>query len=180
MSIAADLTTKPQHGGFTGDAAVEEFEADDAAWCEVPYAMGVSSGTEALVLALRALEIGTGDEVVPTNSFVATAEAVSLLGVRSRFADMDAETQLMTVETLQQALTPAVCCVISVHLFGRTVDLAPIMELARAGGLMVLEEASQAHGARYRGQRVGTIGHASTFSFCPAENLGAWGDAARP
>jgi dTDP-3-amino-3,4,6-trideoxy-alpha-D-glucose transaminase len=176
--LMAAVESVAKTGAFTGGAAVEEFEADYAAWCEVPYAVGVSSGTEALVLALRALEIGPGDEVVvPANSFIATAEAVSLVGARPRFADVDAETQLMTAETLRQALTPAVRCVIPVHLFGRTVDMAPVMELARAAGLLVLEDASQAHGARCRGQRVGTIGDAGTFSFYPAKNLGAWGDA---
>jgi dTDP-4-amino-4,6-dideoxygalactose transaminase len=165
-------------GAFTGGAAVEEFEADYGTWCEVPHAVGVSSGTEALVLVLRALEIGPGDEVVvPANSFIATAEAVSLAGARPRFADVDLQTQLMTAETLEPALTPTVRCVIPVHLFGRTVDMAPIMELARAHRLLVVEDAAQAHGARYRGRRVGTIGDAGTFSFYPAKNLGAWGDA---
>jgi dTDP-3-amino-3,4,6-trideoxy-alpha-D-glucose transaminase len=165
-------------GAFTGGAAVEEFEADYAVWCEAPHAVGVSSGTEALVLALRALEIRPGDEVVlPANSFIATAEAVSLVGARPRFADVDLQTQLMTAETLEPALTPAVRCVIPVHLFGRTVEMDPIMELSRAAGLAVVEDTSQAHGARYRGRRVGTIGDAGTFSFYPAKNLGAWGDA---
>lgn len=164
-------------GAFTGGIAVEEFEAAYATWCEVPYTVGVSSGTEALVLALRALGIGAGDEVVvPANSFIATAEAVSLVGARPRFVDVDLETQLITVETLEPALTSAVRCVIPVHLFGRTVEMAPIMELAQAAELLVLEDASQAHGARYRGRRVGTIGDAGTFSFYPAKNLGAWGD----
>jgi dTDP-4-amino-4,6-dideoxygalactose transaminase len=165
-------------GAFTGGGAVEEFEADYAAWCEAPHAVGVSSGTEALVLALRALEIGPGDEVVvPANSFIATAEAVSLVGARPRFADVDPDTQLITAQTLQRALTSAVRCVIPVHLFGRTVDMAPIMQVAQAKDLAVLEDCSQAHGARYRGARVGTIGDAGTFSFYPAKNLGAWGDA---
>jgi dTDP-4-amino-4,6-dideoxygalactose transaminase len=165
-------------GAFTGGAAVEEFEADYAAWCEIPYAVGVASGTEALVLALRALKIGPGDEVVvPANSFIATAEAVSLVGARPRFADVDLDTQLITAETLERALAPAVRCVIPVHLFGRTVEMAPLMQLARAHDLAVLEDCSQAHGARYGGARVGTIGDAGTFSFYPAKNLGAWGDA---
>jgi dTDP-4-amino-4,6-dideoxygalactose transaminase len=165
-------------GAFTGGAAVEEFESEYAVWCEVPHAVGVSSGTEALVLALRALEVGPGDEVVvPANSFIATAEAVSLVGARPRFADVDVDTQLVTAETLQRALTPAVRCVVPVHLFGRTVEMAPILELALSADLLVLEDAAQAHGARYRGQRVGTIGDAGTFSFYPAKNMGAWGDA---
>jgi dTDP-3-amino-3,4,6-trideoxy-alpha-D-glucose transaminase len=165
-------------GAFTGGAAVEEFETAYGSWCESPHVVSVSSGTEALILTLRALEIGPGDEVVvPANSFIATAEAVSLVGATPRFADVDRQTQLMTGETLAAALTPAARCVIPVHLFGRTVDMAPIMELARADDLSVIEDAAQAHGARYHGQRVGTIGDAGTFSFYPAKNLGAWGDA---
>jgi dTDP-3-amino-3,4,6-trideoxy-alpha-D-glucose transaminase len=165
-------------GAFTGGAAVDAFEADYARWCEAPYAVGVSSGTEALVLALRALGIGPGDEVVvPANSFIATAEAVTLAGARPRFADVDRDTQLMTAETLARATGPAVRCVIPVHLFGRTVEMDPIVELARSEGLAVVEDTSQAHGARYHGRRVGTIGDIGTFSFYPAKNLGAWGDA---
>lgn len=165
-------------GAFTGGTAVAEFEAAYAAWCEIPHAVGVSSGTEALVLALRALGIGPGDEVVvPANSFIATAEAVSLVGACPRFADVDAHTHLMTATTLERVIAPAVRCVIPVHLFGRTVDMAPIMDLARESGLLVVEDAAQAHGARYRGKRVGTLGDAGTFSFYPAKNLGAWGDA---
>jgi dTDP-4-amino-4,6-dideoxygalactose transaminase len=176
--LIAAIADVASTGAFIGGAAVERFEADYAAWCEAPHAVGVASGTEALVLALRALEIGPGDEVVvPANSFIATAEAISLVGGRPRFADVDVETQLMTAQTLQRALTPAVRCVVPVHLFGRTVDMAPVMELARDAQLRVVEDASQAHGARYRGQRVGTIGDAGTFSFYPAKNLGAWGDA---
>ncbi len=176
--LTAAVVAVAATGAFTGGAAVEAFEADFAAWCGATHAVGVSSGTEALVLALRALGIGRGDEVVvPANSFIATAEAVTLVGARPRFADVDADTQLMTARTLAPALTPAVRCVIPVHLFGRTVEMSPIVELAHARGLAVLEDASQAHGARYSGQRVGAIGDAGTFSFYPAKNLGAWGDA---
>jgi dTDP-4-amino-4,6-dideoxygalactose transaminase len=176
--LMASIERVASTGAFTGGAAVEEFEADFASWCEAPHAVGVSSGTEALALALRALDVGPGDEVVvPANSFIATAEAVSLVGARPRFADVDLQTQLLTAETLERALTPAVSCVIPVHLFGRTVDMDPIMELTRAAGLAVIEDTSQAHGARYRSRRVGTIGDAGTFSFYPAKNLGAWGDA---
>jgi dTDP-4-amino-4,6-dideoxygalactose transaminase len=165
-------------GSFTGGRAVEAFETEYAAWCETRFAIGVSSGTEALVLALRALEVGPGDEVViPANSFIATAEAVSLVGARPRFADVDLQTQLITAETIETALTSATRCVIPVHLFGRTVELDPILELARDRGLAVLEDAAQAHGARYKGRRVGTLGDLGTFSFYPAKNLGAWGDA---
>lgn len=165
-------------GAFTGGAAVEDFERDYARWCEVPHAVGVSSGTEALVLALRALGIGPEDEVVvPANSFIATAEAVSLTGARPRFADVEQDTQLVSAATIERAMTERVRCVIPVHLFGRTVDLDPIVALAADRGLLLVEDAAQAHGARYKGRPVGSIGDAGTFSFYPAKNLGAWGDA---
>jgi dTDP-4-amino-4,6-dideoxygalactose transaminase len=165
-------------GAFTGGAAVESFEREYARWCEVPHAIGVSSGTEALVLALRALGVGPGDEVVvPANSFIATAEAVSLAGARPRFADVEEDTQLVSAATIERALTERVRCVIPVHLFGRTVDLDPIAELAADRGLLIVEDAAQAHGARYKGRPAGSIGDAGTFSFYPAKNLGAWGDA---
>jgi dTDP-3-amino-3,4,6-trideoxy-alpha-D-glucose transaminase len=165
-------------GRSTGGAAVEEFEREYATWCEVPHAVAVSSGTDALILALRAIDIGPGDEVlVPANSFIATAEAVSLVGAVPRFADVDADTQLMTAATMERAITPAVRCVVPVHLHGRTVDMNPIVELATATDVRVIEDASQAQGARYQGKRVGTIGDVGTFSFYPSKNLGAWGDA---
>ena len=165
-------------GAFTGGAAVEAFEAEYASWCESPHAVGVSSGTEALALALRALGVGPNDEVVvPATAFIAPAEAVSLIGAQPRFADGAPDTALGTAETLRAALSPRVRCLIPVHLYGRTVEMAPIMELAASSDLLVIEDTAQAHGARYRGQRVGTIGHAGTFSFYPAKNLGAWGDA---
>jgi len=165
-------------GAFTGGEAVADFEHDYATWCEVPHAVGVSSGTDALVLAMRALEIGPGDEVVvPANSFIATAEAVSLVGATPRFADVDERTQLLTAATIEPLLTNATRCIIPVHLYGRTAEMEPILQLAQERGLRVLEDAAQAHGARYRGQRVGTLGDAGAFSFYPAKNLGAWGDA---
>jgi dTDP-4-amino-4,6-dideoxygalactose transaminase len=165
-------------GRFVGGETVDRFESAFACWCEAPHAVGVSSGTEALALALRALGVGPGDEViVPANSFIATAEAVSLLGARPRFADVEPDTQLLSAETVARALTPQVRCVVPVHLYGRTVEMAPLCELAAERGLSVLEDACQAHGARYRGRRVGTIGDAGAFSFYPAKNLGAWGDA---
>lgn len=164
-------------GAFTGGPAVEAFERDYASWCGASHAIGVSSGTEALALALRALGIGPGDEVVvPANSFIATAEAVSLVGARPRFADVEPDTQLVSAETLSAALAPRVRCVIPVHLYGRTVEMDPIVQLADANDLLVVEDTAQAHGAIYRGRHVGTIGHAGTFSFYPAKNLGAWGD----
>jgi len=166
-----------EQGAFTLGHHVEAFERDFAAYCETDFAIGVSSGTEALALALRALEIGPGDEViVPANSFIATAEAVSAVGAVPRPVDVDPDSHLITAEHVAAALGPRVRCVIPVHLYGATVELDPILELAREAGVHVIEDACQAHGARYRGRRVGTLGALGCFSFYPAKNLGAWGD----
>jgi dTDP-3-amino-3,4,6-trideoxy-alpha-D-glucose transaminase len=166
-----------REGAFTLGEHVQAFERDFADYCEVPFAVGVSSGTEALALALRALEIGPGDEVmVPANSFIATAEAVSAVGARPLLVDVDPDSQVLTAEIVAAALRPTVRCVIPVHLYGATVDLQPILEVTAQAGVPVVEDACQAHGARYRGQRVGTLGALGCFSFYPAKNLGAWGD----
>jgi dTDP-3-amino-3,4,6-trideoxy-alpha-D-glucose transaminase len=166
-----------ERGAFTLGHHVEAFERDFATYCETDFAIGVASGTEALALALRALEIGPGDEVIlPANSFIATAEAVSLVGAIPRPVDVDPDSHLITAELVAAGLGPRVRCVIPVHLFGATVDMDPILELAREAGIHVLEDACQAHGARYRGRRVGTLGALGCFSFYPAKNLGAWGD----
>jgi dTDP-3-amino-3,4,6-trideoxy-alpha-D-glucose transaminase len=165
-------------GAFTLGAELEAFEAEYAAYCETDHAIGVSSGTEAISLALRALGIGPGDEViVPTNSFIATAEAVSWVGARPRFVDVDPSTHLMTADHLRAAIGPRTACVIPVHLMGSTVDMDPIVAVARAAGIHVIEDCAQAHGARIDGKRVGTFGDAGCFSFYPTKNLGAWGDA---
>ncbi|HYM55056.1 MAG TPA: DegT/DnrJ/EryC1/StrS family aminotransferase, partial [Solirubrobacteraceae bacterium] len=166
-----------EHGAFTLGEPVEGFEREFAAYCETDFAVGVSSGTEALALALRALEIGPGDEViVPTNSFIATAEAVSAVGATPRLVDVDPDSHLITADIVARNLDPGVRCVIPVHLFGATVDLEPILQLTREAGVHVIEDACQAHGARYRGQRVGTFGVLGCFSFYPTKNLGGWGD----
>jgi dTDP-3-amino-3,4,6-trideoxy-alpha-D-glucose transaminase len=167
-----------RESAFTLGAEVESFEREFAAYCEADHAIGVSSGTEALVLALRALEVGSGDEVVvPANSFIATAEAVSLVGARPRFADVDPETGTVTAELVAAVMGSRTRCVIPVHLYGRTAELDPIVALARDAGVFVVEDAAQAHGARSRGRPVGSIGICGCFSFYPAKNLGAWGDA---
>ena len=166
-----------ERGAFTLGEPVESFEREFAAYCESDFAVGVSSGTEALALALRALEVGPGDEViVPSNSFIATAEAVSAVGATPRLVDVDPESHLITAEIVERNLAPQVRCVIPVHLFGATVDLDPILTLTHDAGVHVIEDACQAHGARYRGRRVGTLGAFGCFSFYPTKNLGAWGD----
>jgi dTDP-4-amino-4,6-dideoxygalactose transaminase len=162
---------------FTLGEEVDRFERELAEYVEARAAVGVASGTDALVLSLRALGVGPGDEViVPTNSFIATAEAVVHAGAKPRFVDVDPVTQLVTAEIVDAAIGPRTAAVVPVHLYGRTVDLDPILRLARRHGLAVVEDACQAHGARYRGRRVGALGHCGCFSFYPAKNLGAWGD----
>ena len=162
---------------FTLGAEVEGFESEFAAWCETEHAVGVSSGTAALELALRGLGIGPGDEViVPTNSFIATAEAVSATGATPVLVDVDEETALLTAAIVEGALSPRTRCVIPVHLYGRTVDMEPLLDLCRERGVFVVEDACQAHGARYRGRPAGSLGDAGCFSFYPTKNLGAWGD----
>jgi dTDP-4-amino-4,6-dideoxygalactose transaminase len=164
-------------GDFTLGEHVEAFERDFASYCETDFAIGVSSGTDALALTLRALDIGPGDEViVPANSFIGTAEAVSAVGAVPRLVDVDPDSHLITAEIVRDRLSRDVRAVIPVHLFGTTVDLDPILSLAEEAGIAVVEDACQAHGARYRGQPVGTVGVAGCFSFYPTKNLGAWGD----
>lgn len=174
LDVVARVAAK---GAFTMGHELEAFEEEFAAYCETGHAAGVSSGTEALVLALRALEIGPGDEVVvPTNSFIATSEAVSLVGATPRLVDVDPRSHLLTADALESAIGPRTRCVIPVHLMGSTADMAPLLEVARRAGLRVVEDCAQAHGARYRGRRVGTFGDFGCFSFYPTKNLGAWGD----
>jgi len=164
-------------GAFTLGEEVSRFEADFAAYCGTRHAIGVASGTEALTLVLRALDVGVGDEViVPANSFIATAEAVSLVGATPRFVDVDPETALITAEVVEAALGPQTRCVIPVHLYGRTVELEPIVAVTERHGVAVIEDACQAHGAWLGDQRAGSVGIAGCFSFYPAKNLGAWGD----
>jgi dTDP-3-amino-3,4,6-trideoxy-alpha-D-glucose transaminase len=166
-------------GAFTGGGEVDAFEREFADYCGTRHAVGLSSGTEALALALRALDIGPGDEViVPANSFIATAEAVTLVGATPRFVDVDGSSALVTVAHVAPAIGPRTRAVIPVHLYGRTVALAPIVALARRAGIAVIEDACQAHGAWVApGRRAGSVGDCGAFSFYPAKNLGAWGDA---
>lgn len=162
---------------FTLGEEVESFEREFAAWCETEHAIGVSSGTAALELALRGLGVGSDDEViVPTNSFIATAEAVSATGATPLLVDVDERTALLTAEIVERALTPRTRCVIPVHLYGLTVDMGPLLTLCRARNILVVEDACQAHGARYGDRPVGSLGDAGCFSFYPTKNLGAWGD----
>jgi dTDP-4-amino-4,6-dideoxygalactose transaminase len=162
---------------FTGGHEVDAFEAELAEYCGTRHAVGVASGTDALAISLLGLGIGPRDEViVPATSFIATAEAVSLVGATPVFVDVEPGTALITAEHVEAALTPRTRCVLPVHLYGRTVDLDPILQLADERGFTVVEDACQAHGALLGDRRAGSLGTAGCFSFYPAKNLGAWGD----
>lgn len=156
---------------------VTRFEEAFAAYCGTRHAVGVDSGFSALELILRAHDIGPGDEVVTTaNTFVATAAAIDSTGARPVLVDVDPVTHLMRPEALEAAITPRTRAVIPVHLYGRIADMEAIMAVAEARGLLVFEDACQAHGAVRAGVRAGSFGHASAFSFYPSKNLGALGD----
>lgn len=157
---------------------VESFEREFAAACEAPHAIGVANGTDALALALRAVGVGSGDEVVTVaNTFIATQEAIRDVGARPVFVDVDAATRTLDPALVEAALTPRTKAVIPVHLHGHPADLDPLLALTRDRGIAIVEDAAQAHGARYRGRAVGTLGDVAAFSFYPGKNLGAAGDA---
>ncbi|GAB4563753.1 MAG: DegT/DnrJ/EryC1/StrS family aminotransferase [Anaerolineae bacterium] len=157
---------------------VKAFEEEFAAYCEASYAVGVSSGTAALFLALKACGIGPGDEVITTPmTFIATAEAVSQAGARPVFVDIDPRTYNIDPDQVQAAISPRTRAILPVHLYGQPAEMDPLLAIARRHGLWVIEDAAQAHGARYKGRRVGTLGDIACFSFYPGKNLGAYGDA---
>jgi len=176
--IDAAIAAVIDEAAFAGGPFVVRFEADFAAFCNCPHAIGVGSGTEALWFCLLALGVGPGDDVITVpNSFIATAEAITYCGATPVFVDVDERTYTMDPAALKKALTVRTKAIIPVHLFGQPADMDPIMEFAREHGLFVIEDACQAHGAEYKGQRVGTLGDAGCFSFYPGKNLGAFGEA---
>ena len=157
---------------------VKCFEEGFARYCDVKYAVGTSSGTTALHLALIACGVGTGDEVITTpGTFIATAEAISQCGARVVFVDIDEKNYNLNPEKIEAVITPRTKAIVPVHLYGQPADLAPIISIAKEHNLKVIEDAAQAHGAEYRGQRVGGMGDVGCFSFYPGKNLGAFGDA---
>lgn len=164
-------------GKYTLGPHLKAFEDEFAAYCDCTYAVGMASGTAALHLALEACEIGPGDEVITVaNTYVATALAVTYTGATPVFVDVDPRTYNMTAEQVAEKITPRTKAILPVHLYGHPVDMDPLLELARAHGLWVIEDASHAHGATYKGRKVGSLGDIGCFSFYPTKNLGAYGD----
>jgi dTDP-4-amino-4,6-dideoxygalactose transaminase len=164
-------------GQYIGGATIARFEQDFAQACGVPHAVGCNSGTDALILALRGLDIGPGDEVITSSfSFFATAEAISAVGATPVFVDVEEDSYLIDPERIEAALTPASRALLPVHLFGRPAAMERICAIARAHNLLVIEDCAQAAGARCGGRPVGSWGDAGCFSFFPTKNLGAAGD----
>jgi dTDP-4-amino-4,6-dideoxygalactose transaminase len=157
---------------------LHEFERTFATYCGCDYGVGVSSGTDALALALRACGIGPGDEVITvSNTFIATVEAIALVGATPVFVDVDPQTYLMDWRQLPSVLSERTRAVLPVHLYGHAAEMQPVLDFAHAHGLRVIEDASQAHGATYNGQRIGGFGDIGCFSLYYSKNLGAFGEA---
>jgi dTDP-4-amino-4,6-dideoxygalactose transaminase len=156
---------------------VELFEKEFADFIGTSHAVGVGSGLAALELALRAWEIGPGDEVITAaNTYIATTLAIMAVGARPVLVDMDPATFNINPAAIEAAITPKTRALIPVHLCGQPADMDPILEIAAGRNVLVLEDAAQAHGSMYRGRRAGSLGHAGAFSFYPGKNLGAYGD----
>ena len=156
---------------------VKDFEEAFATFCHVPAAIGTSSGTSALHLALLACGVGPGDEVITTPlTFIATTETISHAGARPVFVDIDRRSYNLDPYQIEAAITARTKAIMPVHLYGQPADMAPILEIAQKYNLRVIEDAAQAHGAEYNGQRAGSMGDAGCFSFYPGKNLGAYGD----
>lgn len=181
------LTIKPEideaiarvisHSAFIGGDDLRQFEREFASYCEANACVGVGNGTDALYLALRALDIGAGDEVITVaHTFIATSETISLTGARPVFVDIREDTMVMDPDVLEAAITSRTRAIIPVHLYGQPCEMDRIVEIARRHGLKVIEDAAQAHGARWQGKRAGSLGDIACFSFYPGKNLGAYGD----
>ncbi|MFH1336311.1 MAG: DegT/DnrJ/EryC1/StrS family aminotransferase, partial [Candidatus Zixiibacteriota bacterium] len=181
------LTIKPEidraiEGVITNTAfvlgkAVDEFEKKFASYCETKHCLGVNSGTSALIMALQALGIGEGDEVITTpNTFIATAEAISQAGAKPVFADIQENSYNLDPTKLEKAITRKTKAIIPVHLYGQTADMDPILKIAAKNKIAVIEDACQSHGALYNGKKTGSLALAGCFSFYPGKNLGAYGE----
>ena len=179
--IDAAIARVLDSGWYILGPEVEAFEAEFAGYCQADHAIGLANGLDALHLALRAMDVGPGDEViVPSNTYIATWLAVSQCGAVPVPVEPDPATHNIDPARIEAAITPRTRVILPVHLYGQPADLDPILAIARKHGLRVLEDGAQAHGARYKGRRTGALGHAAATSFYPTKNLGALGDAGSP
>jgi dTDP-4-amino-4,6-dideoxygalactose transaminase len=175
--VLAALEAVCESSNFAQGPGTSEFEKAFADYCGVKHCVSVNSGTSALHLAMRCLDIGPGDEVITVPmTFIATTWAISYTGARPVFVDIDPARRTMDPAQLEAAITPQTKAIIPVHLYGQPVEMEPIMQIADYHGIPVIEDAAQAHGARYQGRRVGNFGEIGCFSFYPGKNLGAYGE----
>ncbi len=176
--VAAAIDSVLPSGKYTLGPVLEQFEQEFATYCGVKHAIGISNGTEALHLALLAMGVGAGDEVITqANTYVATAFAVNYCGATPVFVDIEPTYSNIDVKQIEKKITSKTKVIIPVHIYGHTVDMDPIIEIAKKYNLKVLEDASHAHGATYKGRRTGGLADAAAFSFYPSKVLGAYGDA---
>jgi dTDP-4-amino-4,6-dideoxygalactose transaminase len=175
--IDAAVLAVMARGDFILGQDVAEFEREFAQFSRVEHCVGVSDGTDAIRLALLACGVGPGDEVITcTHTYIATALAIAETGARPVLVDCDPRYFTISVEAVERAVSPRTKAIVPVHLYGQPADMDPLLELARARGLFVVEDAAQAHGAEYKGRRCGSLGDIAAFSFYPGKNLGAYGD----
>jgi dTDP-4-amino-4,6-dideoxygalactose transaminase len=162
---------------FIGGKYVAQFEKDFSTYVDTKYCVGVANGTDALEIAIEALNMPSESEIiVPANSFIASSEAVTRQGHRVVFADADSDSYILSIDDVKKRITPKTKAIIAVHLYGHPCDMDALSDLASAYGLYIIEDCAQAHGAEYKGKKVGSIGDVATFSFYPGKNLGAYGD----
>ena len=175
--IDAEMQNVLENASFILGPAVKAFEESFAQYCQSSHCVAVNSGTSALHLALLTAGVGQGDEVITVPfTFVATVSAIEYTGARPVFVDIDPQTYTMDPALLEAAITPRTKAIMPVHLYGHPADMDPILEIARRRGLVVIEDACQAHGAEYKGRRTGSMGDMAGFSFYPGKNLGAYGE----
>lgn len=176
-NLEAAMVRVAEGGRYILGPEVKALESEVAAYCDARFGVGVGNGTDALHLALRALRIGPGDEVITTPfTFIATTEAIGIVGATPVFVDIDPRTYNIDPALIEAAVTPRTRAILPVHLYGQPCDMDPIMEVARRYNLKVVEDCAQAIGATYKGRKVGGIGHAGCLSFFPSKNLGCFGD----
>ncbi|HEV2618177.1 MAG TPA: DegT/DnrJ/EryC1/StrS family aminotransferase [Candidatus Acidoferrales bacterium] len=167
-----------QNASFSLGEEVAAFEREFAQYCEAKHCIALNSGTSALHLALLAARVGPGDEVITSpNTFIATAEAIAYTGAKIVFADIDPLTSNIDARLVERAITPRTKAILPIHLYGRPCDMDALEKIASAHKVALIEDACQAHGARFRGRRVGALGNSGAFSFYPSKNLGAYGEA---
>ncbi|UXD87957.1 DegT/DnrJ/EryC1/StrS family aminotransferase [Thalassolituus hydrocarboniclasticus] len=172
------IATVISESAYIGGKYVKKFEEEFSQYCNTAYCIGVANGTDALEIAIEALDLPKGSEIiVPANSFIASSEAVTRTGHRVIFADVTPDSYILDVSDVAKRITKKTSAIVAVHLYGHPCDMDPLKELASIHGLKIIEDCAQAHGAEYKGKRVGSLGDIATFSFYPGKNLGAYGDA---